>query len=364
MKKIYFLTFLGLMSMSSLKAQITITQSDFASADDTIFMSKSTQLTTVDVSSTGASQYWDYSYLVADTQRVDTFYNPSTASTTYQFAFNNSFTAADYASTYYTKMSTNSIPGAGTGMLPITIENPVRFTKVSSNSVKTTGIGLDINSTSMPVQFDTLDVVYQLPFTYLDQWDSTSYLELDLSALIGVIVKRNQVRSSIVDGYGTLVTPFGTFDAVRVKSEVTYYDSVYYDMGTGGQWYGVPTPADTEYEWWTSGNKRPVLKVISQAGIPTSIEYKDKPIITASISNQDLTQQWSVYPQPAIDVFSVNTQSTQGLISVFDLNGRILQTQMVQSNVTTLEVSALPKGVYVIEYQSELGVDTKKLIIQ
>jgi len=74
----------------ALSAQITIDQSDFANAADTVRISSTTDFN-VDVSTTGPNISWDFSMLIAESQTLLNFQDISNASNTQTIYFRGIF---------------------------------------------------------------------------------------------------------------------------------------------------------------------------------------------------------------------------------------------------------------------------------
>lgn len=353
----------GLLSGHILNAQITINSSDLPTGGDTVVVSSSIQFTTVDVATTGPNQTWDFTFLEADTQRIDTFFNLSSASAGYQLSFNNQFLSPDYKSDYYTKVSGNNLPAIPGGF--VSIDNPVIFTKNSPTNSEQVGLGMEINGYEVPTQADTIDVVYEFPMTYNDNWTSRSYLYIDMNPAFNAIFKRHQLRNSTVDGWGTITTPFGSFDAVRVKSDIFYTDSIYVDLGFGAQWNAVPTPNETVYTWWTNNNKVPVLKITVSNGAPNSIEYRDAIDYTSVSENKALVNSLNVYPNPATNILNVETTDYIGAqIDIYSVNGQLIYTSMVNETNTALDLSKFNSGLYYIKLKTDQTVVSKAFIVE
>lgn len=356
--------FTGLLFVSqAINAQVTITNGDFPNGGDTCLISISNQTTLVDYTTTGASQTWDFSYLEANSQRIDTFFDVSASSALYQLSFNNWLTAPDYNSDYYNKLINNNLPAIPGGV--VTLENPVFFSKNSTSKNEIVGIGVEVNGIEIPVQSDTIDVVYEFPLTYNDAWYSRSFFSMDMNPAYDAQFKRQQQRDAVVDGWGQITTPFGTFDAIRVKTTLTYQDSIYADpIGMGGAWFALPTPETVEYNWLTNNNKVPVLKISTQAGLATSIEYRDHEVTSfASITNKE-DEAFMLYPNPVSDNLTImlNTK-TASLIEVLDINGKLICSESV-SNHHKLNVSNWSKGMYFIRLTTEQTVETQTFIVE
>ena len=362
LKKYFFISLL--LISQNISAQITINSYDFPNGGDTSLVSKSVQFTDVDFNTTGANQTWNFSFLEANTQSVVDFFSLNSASVLYQLSFNNMFTAPDYNSDYYQNLTSNTLPEIPGGA--ITIENPVYFTKNSSSKSEIVGIGMDVNSVEVPVKFDTIDIAYQFPLNFNDSWNSRSYFLMDINPIYDAQLKRHQQRVALVDGWGEITTPFGTFDAVRVKTVLTYQDSVYADpLGIGAAWFQLPTPETTEYTWLTNNNKVPVLKISVQAGVATTIEYRDHLVTNfTSISNSKSNSFFNIYPNPTSDKITISIKNNNvNSLKIYDLKGKTIYSKKIIKN-HTIDINNWSKGTYFVNLTSGKEINTKTFIVQ
>jgi len=361
-KKIIFTGLLLLLSQS-INAQITINNGDFPNGGDTCLISVSNQSTLVDFTSTGTNQTWDFSYLEATSQRIDTFFNINSSSVLYQLSFNNWLTAPNYNSDYFKKLINNNLPNIPGGV--VTLNKPVFFSKNSSSKNEIVGIGVEVNGVEVPVPFDTIDVVYEFPLAFNDAWHSRSYFNMDMNPIYDAQFKRQQQRDVIVDGWGQITTPFGTFDAIRVKTTLTYQDSIFITLPIiGGAWLGVPTPQTVEYTWLTNNNKVPVLKIITQLGIATTIEYRDHVVTDFASINNIEENLFRIYPNPVSDNLTIKINNdSYNLIEVLDMNGKLIISESI-TNDHKLNVSNWSKGMYFIKITNEHTVNTQTFIVE
>jgi hypothetical protein len=361
----HILLFMSLVFVTGFaSAQITIDQSDFPGADDTALVSTSDD-TNLDLSQTGANQIWDYSDLHIVSQRIDTFFNVADASVLYQLQFNNIIFEPDYASDYYYNLVGFDL--AGVGGVGITVESPVGFVKISSSAVENVGMGLVLNSYEVPMAADTIDMEYQLPMNFGDSWDSYSYMYVDLNPAFNGIFVRHQQRFSEVDGWGTVSTNFGTFDAVRVRSELFYDDSAYVDFGFGGTWLELPTPDEVHYTWWSEGNKIPVLKVVAQVvggnETITRVEFKDYERNLAGVSENEISAG-NIYPNPTNSIVNLAVDKDVNAILIYNVAGEMVYSNSVNQTNLTLDVQDWNSGVYLVKFISDESVSTGKLIVE
>ena len=99
-----------------------------------------------------------------------------------------------------------------------------------------------------------------------------------------------------------------------------------------------------------------ILKTTNGEGFSTTVE------------NGSLESSFTVYPNPATHKISIATNNNpQGetIVCIFNMNGAILQQEKFQSqNLMEMDLSALLKGIYLLQIQTKKGIETKKLVVQ
>jgi len=117
------------------------------------------------------------------------------------------------------------------------------------------------------------DEIYQFPLAYLDRDSSTFNFEYR-NSLIGVYYGSSGYRINEVDAWGSLTTPYGTFDCIRVVTDIVGSDSL--SFGTTN--FSINNH-QREYKWLSNQLKMPALtvsgNVIGEVFIPTTVEYRD-----------------------------------------------------------------------------------------
>jgi uncharacterized repeat protein (TIGR01451 family) len=89
-------------------------------------------------------------------------------------------------------------------------------------------------------------------------------------------------------------------------------------------------------------------------------------IITAIQNNPALAQYIHLYPNPTQDQLVVDIQKLNGekvQLKLFDLSGKLVQAQFTSQSLTTIDVSRLPAGEYVLQVQTTAGMVAGKVII-
>ena len=72
--------------------------------------------------------------------------------------------------------------------------------------------------------------------------------------------------------------------------------------------------------------------------------------------------EFSVYPNPTKDFWKLSNSSTIETLEVLDLQGKLLQSIIVNANATTIDATALQNGIYFVRVTVGSGVETLKLI--
>ncbi len=168
----------------------------------------------------------------------------------------------------------------------VTVSDVVAFYYKSTTLYQQTGYGATINNIGVPIGFNSKDVLYRFPMNFGDTDTSPSDFNINIPNL--GYYGHDQVRVSEVDGWGTLITPYGTFNTLRIKSSITGNDTLFLD--TLGFGFNFPSPATIEYKWLGTTKNIPLLQITMTAGsfggAPqiSSVTYRDSVRTLTSIS--------------------------------------------------------------------------------
>lgn len=235
-------------------AQISILNADMPQANDNLRYS--TTASTFDYTSTGANYTWDFSSIKVQNQDVQKYFSPLQTPYLLQFLSNASY----------------GIPQSNQGLGPIggVASNVYMFYKTSSAAQIIVGRGATIQSLPLGIVYAPKDTVFKYPLTFGSTYSGSFSGEQSLATL-GTL-KQAGTRSTTVDGWGKITTPYGTFDCIRVKSIVDETDSIIFNG------FGIPLPnSKIEYTWLAKTEKYPIMEVVvnSLTSAVTSIKYKD-----------------------------------------------------------------------------------------
>lgn len=291
-------------------SQITIDQSDMPSPGDTVRISTTINFDSYDFEETGEDFTWDYRDLVDISQRVDSFFAVTDTPLFYWpfFLFS--------ANLAYPLLTASPIP-------ELPLSDIYNFYNNNSDSYRDEGFAATLIGLPLPFKFDNPDIVYEFPMDYGNSDSSVSGLDFGLDNIGHILVKRH--RKNTVDGWGTLITPYGIHEVLRLKSEVTEYDSIYIDSIS----IGIPITREfIEYKWLGKNQKVPLLTV-STSLLGLVVDYVDSLRSVATIIHPVAVnaQQVKIYPNPTsgllnIDLGNIKTGKLE--MFIYDGHGRLI----------------------------------------
>lgn len=339
-------------------SQITVTVNDFSDGGDTVRISE-TMDPSIDFISTGPNSTWDFSGLTANSQKLLNYDDLSNAGTLINFTFG-TFAPGIYK-------ATNSLPNSDlpldqmSGFLPITIEDVRLFSKNATDSITSVGLSMVIQGTEVPVKSDTIETRYKFPMNYADTFNSRGYTMLDMNPIYNGIWVQYRQRYSVVDGWGSVSTPFGTFDALRIKHQIDEIDSLYMDFV--GQWFELPIPRNYIYEWITNGELEPVIRIkTSEFGgneTVTAIEYKDVYLgLDAGIEENELGVVLS--PNPTSGLINVGGLSNNCNYQLINTFGLLIRSGSITNGL--FDMSDDSQGIYFLKIFNESGTSLIRIV--
>ncbi len=72
------------------------------------------------------------------------------------------------------------------------------------------------------------------------------------------------------------------------------------------------------------------------------------------------TNELAVFPNPASEVINITNNNTINEVRVFDLTGRTIFGETVNDNQTVINVSEFNQGIYIIQIETDNGVESKR----
>ncbi len=251
----------------------------------------------------------------------------------------------------------SSFPNANTAWSNTGSSNETGYYSGSSSALEFHG--MDIPGTITIPYTDPEDML-RFPFTfndtYTDNW--SAYF-----ASSGMTFHREGTSTVTADGYGTLITPEGTFNNVlRVHINQVYQDSA----NIAGSPYILNYNADS-YIWYKEGyhtHLASTYSLTSTAGPQTYASYISSP----PVSTDEITAEikCEIYPNPASELVNISLSEARQDVELRIVNalGQQFNVPVVsgQSSVQ-LDVSQLQDGLYFIQIFNEDKILTTKRIL-
>jgi hypothetical protein len=149
------------------------------------------------------------------------------------------------------------------------------------------------------------------------------------------------------DAYGTMITPDGATlnNVLRVHTKMVATDS--------NGFFGITNYTLHKYSWYAESKKGFVLTfymALMDSNIVETAEYQMSNAIATSINERLGGNAFTIHPNPASEIISINSSQPLQTIQIFNCLGqRVRSTDDLKVNHVKLDVSGLVDGIYVIE---------------
>ncbi len=209
-------------------------------------------------------------------------------------------------------------------------------------------------------------------FSYPDVRNNVSSNVITINDGTLIQLKSTVISELNADGYGTVITPSGTFnDVLRMETSSYSIDSIYADTDMDGTLEFISTdgPTDAEISYFWLQNTEPVLVAsVDLDEDQTTVSYFSYLLVGASglEENQD-ELGLNLFPNPSLGNFSIRTDwNGETALRIIDLNGKDVFREDFTSSGTTHEISlkGVSSGTYMLEVRTEDGKKTSRITIE
>ena len=328
----------------------------------------------------GANQSWNYAGLVPVSQRVESYVPASVVTATSLFY---SFTFGPLGGVNRaTVASPQALPVPAGANLPIALTDTYQFFNLAAagatpQDFRSVGFGASLNGTAIPVTYASAtqqDVIYRFPLSFASPADSSSSFFSTPAAIATVgYLSQKRKRVNKPDAWGTLTTPFGTFQTVRIVTKLIDHDSVAFG-GTPGQ--GFDIPLTREYKWLAKGQHVPVLTITTRllAGqeVVSGVEYRDsyRRIIRLGTRDAVLEAGLAAAPNPSAvgSALTISVPAGSGplTVSATDVVGRLLFRRSFDGGASSIRLESEAfggfRGMVLLSVQTARGTATRRVV--
>ncbi len=317
-----------ILSATTVVAQPTITSATAGGVGD-VFSISTVNAEGFDPGPSGAGVIWDFSGITLTGATTSyTYVNP--AATPYAGDFPDANVAADQGGGIYSYYKITSSEWSLQGLYPATLS----------------------------MVYSDPEVLMTFPMSYGDTFSDDFFCNY----FAGYETNRDGSVTVEADAYGTLILPDGSYDNVlRVVLNETVSE----------EFVGLPYTSDyeiTNYFYLREGTKGPLFQYsYFEMGGPfpsTSENATINNLIGAvSVENNVADNTISLFPNPAQSSVIIDTHNMQvDVVEIYDLSGRIvLQNNPPAQSYSTLDVSSLAEGTYIVRVVSAAGTYSNTL---
>lgn len=354
------------------QAQVVVTDADFASPGDVIYMGNATNLPLgTTVGGTGSAQTWDYSAFVPSDIDTVNFVDPATLP------------------------ATGSFPAANISFKQM---NGDAYLNKSAAGIELLGFSgrLVSNGPVITAPFTPSETILKFPAQLGVSYTDSALVDLKLDIAAqgqGYVDSIHYVRryyiSSSIDAEGTLTLPVGTYNALRCKVDETNIDSIWVHALTDNPLFGIvagwqPLPAflagvmgvggpvtvkTTHNYRWLANNAKFYLvdmEMDSTGTTPVKAAYREDPttpLQTAINENTANAGGVKLYPNPANGELFIAVPSTKNtyVMSIYNSIGQMVLSRTLTGSAWH-DVSALTGGIYVVTIRNGNQLFTQKLV--
>jgi hypothetical protein len=359
-------------------AQITVTDTDISGVGDVLYQAyDSNPGAVINVGIPGLNQTWDFSSLQESSTGSLLFISP--LGTAYQNQYPNAnLCVNDNSSFIYYDKTTSGYFMLGKG--DTVFHSPALFYPLPLT------YSLNVSDGPILVIDNVITDNYFFPGFLLSSYLPSSTVDSLSNGLANkadtALIKITNTTDFLVDASGTMTTPLGTFDVLRLKSikytnsELDIYCS---DTLSGiGAWIpNVPFSAipflggfsnneiEYKYEWITDNPSVAFLLaeiiVDSLDNIINDVSFQTTNPSSINESNHDI---FNLYPIPTTYNLNIEANSTDlTTYKMYDMLGNFVLENTFTKN-TQIDLSQLEKGSYLLNITTEKGSVTKKIIVE
>lgn len=351
MNRIYLilLSFSFVLNVSA-QSPIVLGNVNMPGGNDSLRYSNAKLASVGNYTATGANYNWDFSGLEFNSQGVRA-YKPAPL-TPYAFFF--SF--QDYGEKVADTL--------GAGAFTMTDFYLFYKKQTAPAAYIADGVGLKYNGIPIPNYYSDKDELYKFPMTY-PKYDSTTFkFSTTTNSMVPFKYSKTGYRITVVDGWGTITTPFGTANCLRLITTQYSQDSLKTQFGSvGGPNY------QRSYQWLTLTDKIPYLEISGALNgtnfTPGQVRYRDSVRAVVGINEYSKNDNPGIYPNPVKEVLGFNLKANENyLFEIFDMSGKkiYVREEKVIGEKANLNLKDLQPGLYTLKISRPASVRLIKFI--
>jgi hypothetical protein len=348
MIKFYYF-FVGLFFFQT-HSQSIYTSENYASVGDVFYLTSATNLT-FNFENTSANHFWNFSGLTRLNQIKTQFQHPNETGTESPFvnkAKNTNLSETNNESRFIKQQNQS-----------FEFKNINEYYNKSSSKLKkvATGFKLDSNFNQVPIfnVMEEADVIYKFPIKYNNKDECNSSFTVEIPNFY--YQNKTTERFNEVDGWGSVTTPYGTFDnALRMSTILIENDT------TSISGKGLPREIKTtrEFKWFHPSKKHPVLMVtqlkVSYMWVTIKVLFLDDKFEEKTLA---LVEKVNDHPKVYSTKININDDLAKATFYVSKKTGKIIYQG---KEIDKEEFLHLKSDYKIITVKDKNGVESYRLI--
>jgi hypothetical protein len=211
--------------------------------------------------------------------------------------------------------------------------------------------------------YNVPDTLMKFPLKWGDHF-ATSYYAINPISTSSFFETQYGSSSTVVNGEGKLILPYGTFDDVlRLKIISDFTDSSHSTADTIVKLHRV------QYRWYAPTQRECLMIIDTSYGYIGYFPYPYQNSIMSgyilthplAVNNLSKTDDVKIYPNPATTQLTISSPENITAITINNLLGQTVYSQLQTANCKQLQldVAALPSGVYFVKIN---GAEVRKFV--
>lgn len=198
------------------------------------------------------------------------------------------------------------------------------------------------------------------------------YIDPNTNLPINYHNKTTYIQNFTADAQGTVITPTGTYNCIRVKEFSYQLDSIYADITNTGNYVfaTVSGPKDTTlvYRWVANGlpTYRFQIELNPQTNQVKRASFFDNDLLFTSVQQRAALTDETVYPNPVNsgNSFQIQNKDAYQTAMLYDMHGNLVKQEPLQAHAnTSMQVDELANGMYLLKLVGNNISTNKKIFL-
>ncbi len=267
----------------------------------------------------------------------------------------------------------------GTIAAVTSLDNAAYHYDVDADALQYTGDTWDEDGVPFGLAYEPPRIQLQFPAQVGQQFNSTSrsVLEWHVGQDIGWGFVVDSLRrrthydySYVIDGWGTINTPYGSFPSLRVNTLISTMDSIDAKPVGSSDWITEVEIMDMdtrEVTYWSPNHSLPVLRLIDQGdwGFVNGAVWIWQQELSTRVPEHNSATLFSLHPNPATSCVEVACESEgRRNYRLMTAEGKLVQQGVLHGQRANIPLEFIGTGVYILEVRDGKRVQQQRLLVQ